>query len=165
MDGESKYLAPHNLQILEIKPMKKILILFSVLLLAAGIVYSQCSFHPYPPTVVASGDLTGLNAALPYTTIFTPSSDGEFLIITNLVYDVTTCSSYGTLLHVTWTDTFGHDVGIQNDPWTNLYTAYSSQMSFHGVSGNPIKIYVQYSGASPGGCSQSYDVHYRVVQY
>ena len=111
MDGESKYLAPHNLQILEIKPMKKILILFSVLLLAAGIVYSQCSFHPYPPTVVASGDLTGLNAALPYTTIFTPSSDGEFLIITNLVYDVTTCSSYGTLLHVTWTDTFGHDVG------------------------------------------------------
>jgi len=129
--------------------MKKLIAFLAAFVFTAVGVYSQCSFRPYGPTVVAVGSALsqsscGFNTLV---TTYTPSADGDFVVD----FTVEDIAGWGVQNYVYWTDNAGSHTGTINQ--SGLY-------AFHALSGDAIKVQ---SDASCGG-TPNYNTYYKVIQ-
>jgi hypothetical protein len=110
------------------------------------------------PQIVASQDFTGQTGALAATTIYTPTSDGTFLI---LVANSTQANGPATLgiATLTTTDEYGNAISKSATAAGNSFTLQIQEVLRVG-SGQPIQISAALGGSPP----VLYDVFVVILQ-
>ena len=105
------------------------------------------------PQIVAKVSLKNQTSSIPLTTIYTPASDGEFLVSVYLT-DTSVTGSAGVV--VQWTDEMGT---WQSGP-SNGGPQQRGTFMIHAIAGQPIQYFVDYSDSH----SVPYNLFITVVQ-
>jgi len=140
--------------------MKKFLAVAAVLavLVIAGI--SAPSLRG--PTVVAKFSVVNQTAAVPLTTVFTPTEDGDYSVVTYETYNSTDID-WTVETDLTWTD----EVALRSQPAStrnHAIIAGGSLLPLHVAAGTPIQISTQYFCGLCTTPQPPYDVFVTVIK-
>lgn len=140
--------------------MKRLLLALGLLMVLVMWVHAD---NPHGPSVVASVSYINQASSISTTTLYTPSSDGDFLVmIYGNAQTSSNLSNSSIDFHLLWTDDQRtEDVRTAIGPG-GTGTLYSNpSIVVHATSGNPIQISGIYS---PGTSNLSYNIFVTVIK-
>lgn len=119
----------------------------AVVAIAGLVLVAIAACVPYGPTVVAKVALLSQTSAVSYTTIYTPSSDGDYRFS---IHDACSDASTNIYVWVDYTDEFDtYGAGGVNGTFGN---AGRLTEPIHVVGGQPIQYHTYYTSTDSGYC-------------